>query len=281
LKVRPSFSIITPVLNGGKHLEQAIRSVIGQAWENKEYIIIDGGSTDNSLDIIRKYESHIDFWKSERDEGIFDAMNKGIEKASGDFIGILNADDWYEPDILSQFGDRIGSQLKGQGNQVFFFDYYVIDEVLSKELKTEKKSSLKFMTGMSICHQAMFIHRSVYETVGRYNTSYSLAADYDLFLRMIEAGVDFHKVEVFGVNFRKGGQSTKYLKESVRQTGLIIKTHFGLLSRSYIVFVFSNRLPSLLGRLQLFLYRYAGSRLTNRLRRLRRRFRFSSSDVRK
>jgi glycosyltransferase involved in cell wall biosynthesis len=97
----PLISIVTVVYNGAATIEQTIRSVVEQSYPNKEYIIIDGGSTDGTLDIIKKYTHQIDYFKSEADEGIFDAMNKGIKIAKGEIIGIINADDWYEKDIFS------------------------------------------------------------------------------------------------------------------------------------------------------------------------------------
>ena len=92
----PLVSIITVVLNGESHLEHTINSVLCQTYENLEYIIIDGGSSDGTQDIIRKYQDKIDYWISESDDGIYDAMNKGILQAKGELIGILNSDDWYE-----------------------------------------------------------------------------------------------------------------------------------------------------------------------------------------
>ena len=93
---KPLISIVTVVLNDAKHLEQAIKSVLGQTYDNIEYLIIDGGSTDGTLDIIRKHEKAIDYWVSEPDSGIYDAMNKGVSLATGDLIALLNSDDWYE-----------------------------------------------------------------------------------------------------------------------------------------------------------------------------------------
>ena len=93
----PKVSIITVCLNSEKTLEQAIQSVISQTYKNIEYIIVDGASTDGTLDIISKYENKITKWVSEKDQGLYYAMNKGIDMATGDIVGIINSDDWYEP----------------------------------------------------------------------------------------------------------------------------------------------------------------------------------------
>ncbi len=98
---KPLMSIITVVFNGEKFLEQTIQSVINQTYKNIEYIIIDGGSTDGTLDIIKKYKDKIDYWASEKDEGIYDAMNKGIKVAKGKYLAFINADDWYEDNALN------------------------------------------------------------------------------------------------------------------------------------------------------------------------------------
>lgn len=98
----PLVSIITVVFNGEKYLEQTILSVLNQTYSNIEYIIIDGGSSDATLDIINKYTDKIDYWVSEPDSGIYDAMNKGISLATGQLIGIINSDDWYELDAVEE-----------------------------------------------------------------------------------------------------------------------------------------------------------------------------------
>src|SRR5688572_27072372 len=98
----PLVSIVTIVYNGAQHLEQTILSVLEQNYSNIEYFIVDGGSTDGSVDIIRKYESSLAGWISEPDKGIGDAFNKGIDRTSGSIIGLINADDWYEKDCVSK-----------------------------------------------------------------------------------------------------------------------------------------------------------------------------------
>ena len=95
----PLVTIITVVFNGEKYLQQTIQSVINQTYDNVEYVVIDGGSTDGTVDIIRKYEDKIDYWVSEPDQGIYDAMNKGIQLAGGEIVGLINSDDCYHPKI--------------------------------------------------------------------------------------------------------------------------------------------------------------------------------------
>lgn len=278
---KPLVSIVTVVYNGEKHLEQAIRSVLNQTYDNIEYLVVDGKSTDGTLDIIRQYEDRISFWISEADRGIFDAMNKGIRKASGEFIGILNADDWYEEHTVEAVADKMVDLGSHTEEAVVYCDYYHYDEEFNPLAKVKKYSTMNYRTGMSISHQAMFVGRSVYEKIGLYNLDYRLASDYDFFLRMIRANIEFVKLDIHGVNIRIGGQSTVKLGESVRETSRIVRRYYGVLSRPYLIFLITNRFPSLLGRLKLLLYKYAGRDKTNSLRRLWQRLKSKPEDVAK
>lgn len=112
----PLISIITVVYNGEKYLEQTIQSVINQTYKNIEYIVIDGGSTDGTLDIIKKYEEHISYWVSESDKGLYDAMNKGIGVAKGELIGMINSDDWYELEAV----EIMAEAYKNNPTKVYF-----------------------------------------------------------------------------------------------------------------------------------------------------------------
>lgn len=274
-------SIVTVVYNGAKHLEDAIKSVEDQTYDNIEYLIIDGQSTDGTLDIIQNHKHNLSFWVSEPDGGIFDAMNKGIRKASGDFIGILNADDWYEHNTIQAVVDKANSLGPQAEEVVIYCDYYQYDEELDPGIKTKKYSSLNYKKGMSISHQALFVSRKIYEKFGAYNLDYHLAADYDFFLRMMQAGIKFVKLDSHGVNIRSGGQSTVRLAESVRETSRIVRSYSGVLSKAYLIFLTTNRLPSLIGKIKLLLFKHIGRNRTNTLRRWWRHLKPRPQDVAK
>jgi glycosyltransferase involved in cell wall biosynthesis len=259
------------VYNGEKHLEQAIKSVVSQAYDNIEYIILDGGSTDRTLDIIKKYENHIAYWAGEPDNGIYDAMNKGIKKASGEFIGMLNADDWYEPGVIEKVTNKIDSLEGDMKDRVIYCDYYNYDEELSAGFKTKQTSEMKYWKGMTISHQAMFIHRSVYEKLGVYSLDYCFASDYEFFLRMIKAGIRFEKLDFHGINFRMGGASTTYMNRSISEVSRIIRKYFGVFSKEYPLFLVTNRLPSMLRNIRILLQKIIGQKTANKLRKLLRR----------
>ncbi|MDT8427055.1 MAG: glycosyltransferase family 2 protein, partial [Methyloprofundus sp.] len=173
---KPLISVITVVFNGEQYLEQTINSVIGQTYDNVEYIIIDGGSTDGTLDIIRRYEGAIDYWVSEGDEGISDAFNKGITLCSGEMIGIINADDWYEKKALLTIKEYIGKA------DVLYGDMNLLDD---EEIKVTPKIDYKDLKqNMTICHPSCFINSSVYKKRFIYNTDFNYAMDYELLLKL-------------------------------------------------------------------------------------------------
>jgi len=206
----PLISIITIVYNGQNHLEQAILSVLNQTYPHIEYIIIDGGSTDQSPRIIKKYEEKIHYWISEPDKGISDAFNKGIAKASGHIIGIINADDWYDPGALYQVAEKMGDA-----------DICFGDIQLWKNGKKEfiQKGNLHLLNKeMTINHPTVFIKKKCYESFGNYDLRYRCAMDYDLLLRLKVNQCRFKHIPVVLANMRWGGFSDKNWKIGCRET---------------------------------------------------------------
>lgn len=224
----PLFSVITVVRNGAAHLEQAIASVLAQSCRDFEYIIIDGGSMDGTLEIIRKYEDRIDCWVSEPDSGIYEAMNKGMGLARGELIGLLNADDFYEPDAL----ERVAACFREKAVcGIYYGDNYVLQEDL--HLTYRRRADLRCWLGMSICHQAMFVHRDVYRDLAGYREEFRFAADYDFLLRAVAAGVDFLHVGGFLVHYRNTGLTSKHYLASLAEAKRINRDHFGRFSRRH------------------------------------------------
>lgn len=199
---RPLLSVVTVVFNGAAHLERAIQSVLSQSYGNVEYVVVDGGSTDGTLDILRKYGDRIDFWVSEPDEGIYHAMNKGIALATGELIGLLNSDDDYLPDALSEvarrYEDSPGKDVVITGRWNVLFD--------DKDLGIALSPSMKFHS-LRICHQATFIPKRVHESHGLYDTKYRYSADLEMAVRLHAAGVPFLLLGSTLVNYRAFGAS--------------------------------------------------------------------------
>lgn len=200
--VRPLLSVVTVVFNGAAHLERAIQSVLSQPYDNVEYVVVDGGSTDGTLDILRKYDDRIDFWVSEPDEGIYHAMNKGIGLAAGELVGLLNSDDDYLPDALSKVARAWeaapGKDVVITGRWNVLFD--------DKDLGINLSPSLKFHS-LRFCHQATFIPKRVYEAHGVYDTNYRYSADLEMALRLHACGVPFLLLGSTLVNYRTFGAS--------------------------------------------------------------------------
>ncbi len=265
---RPLVSIITVVFNGDIHIERTIRSVLNQSYENVEYIVIDGGSTDNTLEILRNYNDQIDYWVSERDNGIYDAMNKGIRLASGATIGLLNCGDTYEP----WFVEKLIAKLRGRADisRTVLYTHFKV-ELDGLAVTQYHQSHMAYWRGMSICHQAMLIGKAIYSDLGSYDTSYRLAADYEFLLRMATRGVSFVGVDVYGITFMHTGQSSSYNQESQKEARRINRAYFGSLSVRHLVFaVRSWHQIFVYYYLKKVLYRFLGRRLTNRIRLIKK-----------
>ena len=185
LQDRPLITVITVVYNGYIHLEQTIQSVVNQTYSNIEYIIIDGGSTDVTLDIIHKYQNKIDYWISEPDNGIADAMNKGLSFSTGDYILFMNADDYLiNNDCLKNAVEQVNN------SDIILFN--ILYGVNLKELSPRGFNFwMNFKTG--VFHQAVLCHRNVFNMIGGFDTDFIIVLDYDFFLRAYRSGVTVHK----------------------------------------------------------------------------------------
>jgi len=240
----PLVSIITVVFNGGKHIEKTILNVLDQTYSNIEYILIDGGSKDNTISIIKKYENKIDYWISEPDKGIADAFNKGISLATGEIIGIINADDWYEINTVTlavealKNGDvAYGNMQCWKGNEkdyVFMADHNF--------LKNE----------MCINHPTVFVKKYIYEKYGVYSLEYKIAMDYDFFLRLDKNGVKFIYINRVLSNMGLEGVSNRNFIEGFNEVRLAKNKHLGKNTFNYLYFVkqifatvFSQAMPKL------------------------------------
>jgi glycosyltransferase involved in cell wall biosynthesis len=210
-------SIITVTYNSAATLEQTILSVINQNYKDLEYIIVDGCSTDETLNIISKYKSSIAKVISEKDKGLYDAMNKGIAMASGDIIGILHSDDFYIHDKVIE--NYVNVFLEKKCEAVYADLYYVGKNDTDKIIRKWKSGVYKenaFLNGWMPPHPTFFVKRDVYERYGKFNTELKSAADYELMLRFIHK----HKIRLgylagFTVKMRTGGKSNASVQNRV------------------------------------------------------------------
>ncbi|HOF19913.1 MAG TPA: glycosyltransferase family 2 protein [Bacteroidales bacterium] len=214
----PLFTVITAVLNGEKTLEKTIESVIGQTWKKIEFIVIDGGSTDNTLGILKQYEGFIDYWISEPDRGIADAFNKGVNYSTGDYISFLGSDDWYESDALT----RIAQSLR-PGTDIYTGHANLWSSDGCRFVKFHKSRPERIFQTMRIAHAAAFVSRNVFEQTGTFSADYKIAMDYDFLLRAGLNGFKFFVVESVIVNILTGGISQNIVTASLEE--LRIKNH--------------------------------------------------------
>ena len=217
MKKNFKISVITVTKNSEKFLEENINSLKNQTYKNFEHIIIDGNSTDRTVEIIKKNKDKIDYWVSEPDEGLYDAMNKGIKACTGDIIGILNSDDIYFSEALK----FVNQYFTEQENLDFLFGTVEKHKLMHGYYPEKIKWTFGFYTTHSV---GFFIKKSSQMKIGFYDTRYKYSADYDLFYKMIVKkkmfGIATKKNEIFG-KFRQGGLSSRikyldFLKENNR-----------------------------------------------------------------
>lgn len=222
----PLISIITVVYNGEKYLEQTINSVINQTYKNIQYIIIDGGSKDDTLNIIKKYENHISYWVSEPDKGLYDAMNKGINIAKGELIGMINSDDWYELDAIEIMTN---AYISNPTKNIFHADRYDIDDNNNKKIRKFNPSELKFKYyGMTYNHPSMFITKEEYKK-HLYNINLRALSDYQFTLECFLKNKDsFIYINKPLVNYRLDGVSAQMPLFKSLKEGFIARKYAGL-----------------------------------------------------
>lgn len=193
----PRISIIVPSYNQGPFLERTILSILNQDYPNTELLIIDGGSNDNTIDIIKKYEEEIQYWQSEKDSGQSDALNKGFARATGDIIGWQNSDDVYLPGALSRAVEVFLVRPKTDivyGNRL---DIDENDNIIGKSIFTKfSYFNLKY-EGILLGTQSTFFRKNILEEIGLLQTDLHLAMDYEFFLRALHHGKKFHHIPFY------------------------------------------------------------------------------------
>lgn len=200
----PLVSIVTVCYNAGESLPATIASVAAQTCSDYEFIVVDGGSGDCSLDVLRANNAYIDRWSSAHDEGIYDAMNKGADMASGAYLAFLNADDRYTVDAIAQ----VQNALQRDSPDVLHGNMIKVRLLEGKAFERLEKPQPDMMPkAMGIFHPATFVRREVFAAAGGYDTTYKLAADYALFLKLWQEGKCFTHLDAPLAYFSLGGAS--------------------------------------------------------------------------
>lgn len=210
-------SIITVTYNSEATLEQTILSVIEQSYQNIEYIIVDGGSTDGTLKIIEKYKTKISKFISEKDNGLYDALNKGIDLATGEVIGFLHSDDFYtDKDVIHKYANTF---IKNHSDAVYADLFYVDKDNTNKIIRKWKSGNHKpnsFLHGWMPPHPTFFVKKVVYEKFGKFNLEFKHSADYELMLRFIHKNkIKINYLHEFTIKMRVGGQSNASIQNRV------------------------------------------------------------------
>lgn len=213
-------SIITAVYNNRDEIEIAINSVLSQTYKNIEYIIVDGGSTDGTVEIINRHIDKISRFISEPDKGIYDALNKGLSIASGDIIGLLHSDDIFASNMVIE---KIAETFIQDNYDAVYGDLeYVSKTDTSKVIRYWKSSQFdaaNFYKGWMPPHPTLFMKKKIYEEYGNFDTSYKIASDYDLMLRTLASGkIEAKYIPIVITRMRLGGTSNKNLKNIWRKS---------------------------------------------------------------
>jgi len=229
-KLNPRFSIITVTYNAEKVIEETIQSVITQSYKNYEYIIIDGASKDNTLSVIDKYKDMISNVVSEPDKGLYDAMNKGIATATGDYLCFLNAGDSFHEDDTLQL--MVHSINDNELPDVLYGETAIVNKeghfLHMRRLQTPEKLTWKsFKQGMLVCHQAFFAKRSLAEP---FNLSYRFSADFDWCIRVMKKAKTLHNTHITVIDYLDEGLTTQNHKASLKERFRIMAKHYGWIS---------------------------------------------------
>ena len=232
LHPHPKYSIITVTYNAAEVLEDTIQSVISQTYRNVEYIIVDGKSKDGTLSLIDKYREWIHHIVSEPDRGLYDAMNKGIQLATGDYLCFLNAGDrLHSDDTLLQMVHSLRSQLLPD---VLYGETAIINEkgdfLCMRRLSAPEELTWKsFKKGMLVCHQAFFARREL-AVKTLYDLQYRFSADFDWCIRIMKQAKQLHNTHLTLIDYLNEGMTTKNHKASLKERFRIMVKHYGWIS---------------------------------------------------
>ncbi|MBK6846054.1 MAG: glycosyltransferase [Proteobacteria bacterium] len=244
---RPLVSVVTPVFNGGGYLAQALASVRDQSYDNVEHIVVDGGSTDGTIDVLRAHDDSIDYWISERDQGMYDAYNKGIALARGRYIKNLNHDDLLSPGSAAV---AVGCFARHGDEVCLNSELELIDGSARSIERLGFARQVRFAP--PFLHPSWYVPRAIYARHGLYCVHYRVASDQEYFLRLREAGVPFVRAPEVLASFRVGGMSSGY--GGVRESFGIFGRYVGWPQATYVTAVMawkktrSNALHALLGQ---------------------------------
>jgi glycosyltransferase involved in cell wall biosynthesis len=224
-----TFSIITVTYNAARWIERTMASVLAQTYSHIEYIIVDGGSADGTVDIIRHHQSNIK-WSSEPDKGLYDAMNKGLQRATGDYVWFLNAGDTlHSPDTVARLAEQ-ASRCQPLPC-IVYGETDIIDDagsfIAHRRLKSPRRLTWRsFRMGMLVCHQSFVVRRDV---ALPFDLRYRYSADFDWCIRCMKAAVRIHNAHLILSNYLNEGTTTANRKASLKERFAIMAKYYGWL----------------------------------------------------
>lgn len=230
MSLNPKFSIITVTYNAASVITPTLQSIAAQRYRNIEFLLIDGGSTDNTVEVARNSGVEIATLISERDKGLYDAMNKGIARATGDYLCFLNAgDSFHSPDVLQQMVDAIAD--KQELPDILYGETAEVDEerrfVRMRRLQAPEKLNWRsFRHGMLVCHQAFFAKRTI---APMYDLNYRLSADVDWCIRVMKVSKDIVNTHIIIVDYLQNGLSLQHHRASLIERFRIMAKHYGVI----------------------------------------------------
>lgn len=206
----PRVSIIIATFNSQAYLQRAIDSIVAQDYQYKQLILIDGASTDRTLEIISKNDPKIDAWISGPDQGIYEAFNKGVKKATGDWIYILGSDDYlWRSDVLTRMAPSL--QSPPQSSRIVYGNVALVSkngDILLEMGEPWEQARRHFIDRMTLPHQGVFHHRSLFESNGFFNESFRFAGDYEFLLRELKTADAFYVPGIIIAGYQYGGGSS-------------------------------------------------------------------------
>jgi glycosyltransferase involved in cell wall biosynthesis len=242
---RPLVSVVTVCRNSANSIARTFESVLHQSYRRIEYLVIDGASTDGTLEVIRKYEPKFRGrmrWISEKDKGIYDAMNKGIGLATGRIIGLINSDDWYEPEAVR----AVAEAYRNNGDAVYYGMLRVLEDGQEVMLKL---SNYRFLHRDVVGHPAYFVAKRIYQQHGSYRLDYEIASDFEFMMRLIHRNVPFVQINQVLANFNYGGESSLRESKTIEEY-MRIRCEYGYLpSRELRIRLFRLKISRLLDRI--------------------------------
>lgn len=231
-RLQPLISIITVVCNANETINDTIQSVVNQSYKNIEYIVVDGGSKDGTIDIIQRYENKLSNWVSEKDSGIYDAMNKGIALAHGNWVIFLNSGDSFANDDVLE---RVVSENRDHSVQIIYGNTRVKDT--NNSLRPPKSIHKRFFFYETLCHQSVFFKREVFEKYGYFDLKYKIIADREWLLRATMQNIRYSYVDLDICIWDAAGYSSDNISLYVKENIDLRMSYFSLVERLILPWV--------------------------------------------